>query len=130
LEQIDRLLAGEELRELGRRDRSRGESAAVGTTLAREHRDVRPRRHDVRQQAMALVDDVVVVRNVAVVGVLELGAARGHPTGEPGGVELELEVVALRSERLDVPEEHELLWAARLSGGDTRRRGCGRCGPE
>ena len=64
---------------------------------------------------MTLLDDVVVVRNVAVAGVLQAGAARGQPTGEPGGVEPELEPAALRRHRLDVSEEH--LLAARLGRG-------------
>src|SRR5205085_9489878 len=65
---------------------------------------------------MSLFDDVVVVRDVARAGVLELRPARGDAAREPRRVEADLVVTTLAGHLLDVPVEHHL-----TCGGGGRR---------
>lgn len=80
-------------------------------------------RDDVGQQAVALLDDVVVVWN-RLAGldrpILGSGFVRRRSGEEPGRIEAELEAVALARQRLDVAELEA--FARRLEPG--LRRAC------
>ena len=88
LEQLDRALPVDELGELGDRDRCRTEVRRVA--LAREDCDLRVGRQEVREEAVTLLDAVVVVRD-GLAGlddsVLGRGPVRRHSAREPRGVE-------------------------------------------
>jgi hypothetical protein len=88
LEQVDGLLPVDQLRKLLDGDLGRAEVRRVA--LPRQHRHVSVGRDEVGEEAVALIDLVVVVRH-GLAGlddpVLGGGDVRGHTAREPGGVE-------------------------------------------
>ena len=100
------LSAVHDLRELCHADRSGSEVG--GIAMSCEDRDVCVRPDVVREQAVALVDDVVVVRHrLARLDLAVLGGSsvRRLTAREPGGVETQLVAVTLAYERPDVAED-------------------------
>ena len=112
LEQLHRGLPRHELRQLRDRDRR-----AVDVRLRREHADGRRRRDEIEVRPVALVDDVVVVRD-RLAGrdrsVLGGGGVGGGSGREHGRVEPQLVAAALADERPDVAEQPLLAARSRL----------------
>jgi len=115
-----RVLAGDDLRELGDRDPGRVQAG-------RDHGDVRIRGNLVHEQAVALVTDVVVVRD-RVAGLDDLVGDRRTCRGlARDGIRpdrpIALEAAAFGRDRLDVRVDDQLLRRAHRRSRQERRRG-------
>src|SRR4249919_3861453 len=111
-----RVLTAGDLCQLRDRDRS-----AVEVRARCQDANVRVRRNVVGIGTRALVDHVVVVRNVTRARVLESRLARRLAREQPSWIEPHFEAAALALERLDVPVLDDLAWwtsAALRRAGD------------